>query len=271
MHPFLGHPEYVKRAHLPIAERLRELRKPEVKAALVGDGTIRTDGLPEDAPIPPAMVQFLVGSTFKMFAMGGGHEYEPDPDTSISARAKATGRKESELVCDALMDLDGKGLVYFPLFGYATGNFEAIRETMLHPQTGISLADGGAHCGAICDASTPTFMLVHWVRDRSRGERVPLEFAVKRQTLDTAQQYGLRDRGALLAGRKADVNLIDFENLGLTAPEVRHDFPAGGRRLFQGATGYRATIVSGQVVYENGEATGLLPGVLLRGEQDPRA
>jgi N-acyl-D-aspartate/D-glutamate deacylase len=271
VHPFLGHPEYVKRAHLPIEERLRELRKPEVKAALVGDGTIRTDGLPEDAPIPPAMVRFLVGSTFKMFAMGGGHEYEPDPDTSISARAKASGRKESELVYDALMDQGGNGFIYFPLFGYATGNFEAIRETMLHPQTGISLADGGAHCGAICDASTPTFMLVHWVRDRSRGERVPLEFAVKRQTQDTAWQYGLRDRGALLPGLKADVNLIDFENLGLTPPEVRHDFPAGGRRLFQGATGYRATIVSGQVVYENGEATGALPGVLLRGEQGRRA
>jgi N-acyl-D-aspartate/D-glutamate deacylase len=271
VHPFLGHPEYVKRAHLPIEERLRELRKPEVKAALVGDGTIRTDGLPEDAPIPPAMVRFLVGSTFKMFAMGGGHEYEPDPDTSISARARASGRKESELVYDALMDQGGNGFIYFPLFGYATGNFEAIRETMLHPQTGISLADGGAHCGAICDASTPTFMLVHWVRDRSRGERVPLEFAVKRQTQDTAWQYGLRDRGALLPGLKADVNLIDFENLGLTPPEVRHDFPAGGRRLFQGATGYRATIVSGQVVYENGEATGALPGVLLRGEQGRRA
>jgi N-acyl-D-aspartate/D-glutamate deacylase len=271
VHPFLGHPEYVKLAPLPLDARLRELRKPEVKAALIGDGTIRTDGLPEDAPIPPAMAQFLVGSTFKMFAMGGGHEYEPDPATSISARAKAMGRRESELVYDALMDQGGKGLLYFPLFGYATGSFDAIRETMLHPQTGLSLADGGAHCGAICDASTPTFMLMHWVRDRSRGERVPLEFAVRCQTLDTALQYGLRDRGALLPGLKADLNVIDFENLSLTAPEVRHDFPAGGRRLFQGATGYRATIVSGALVYENGEATGVLPGQLIRGEQDPRA
>ncbi len=268
VHPFLGHPEYVKRASLPIAERLRELRKPEVKALLIGDGTIRTDGLPKDAPIPPAMVQFLVASTHKMFAMGTGHEYEPDPaQDSIAARAKAAGKGEAELIYDALMDLDGRGLLYFPLFGYATGNFEAIRETMLHPQTGISLADGGAHCGAICDASTPTYLLMHWVRDRSRGERIPLEFAVRRQTRDTAEQYGLHDRGVLAPGWLADVNVIDFENLTLTPPEVRYDFPAGGRRIHQGAAGYRATLKRGQVVYENGEATGALPGGLIRGEQ----
>jgi N-acyl-D-aspartate/D-glutamate deacylase len=269
VHPFLGHPEWVRVARLPAAERLRELRRPEVKARLIGDGSVRTDALPENAPIPPAMVRFLVASTHKMFAMGSGHEYEPDPREAISSRAQASGHSEAELIYDALMELDGRGLLYFPLFGYAQGNFEAIRETMLNPSTGISLADGGAHCGAICDASTPTYMLMHWVRDRSRGERIPLEFAVRCQTLDTAQQYGLRDRGVLAPGLKADVNVIDFENLGLTAPEVRYDFPAGGRRLYQGATGYRATLVSGEVVFEHDEATGALPGQLIRGEQDP--
>jgi N-acyl-D-aspartate/D-glutamate deacylase len=267
VHPFLGHPDYVKLARLPIDERLRELRKPEVKAQLIGDGAIRTDGLPKDAPIPPAMVQFLVGSTHKMFAMGTGHEYEPDPSCSIAGRATASGALESELVYDALMDLDGRGLLYFPLFGYATGCFDAIRETMMNPSAGLSLADGGAHCGAICDASTPTYMLMHWARDRSRGERIPLEFAVRRQTHDTAKQYGLHDRGLLAPGMKADVNVIDFENLTLTAPEVRYDFPANGRRLHQGARGYKTTIASGQVIFENGEATGALPGQLLRGEQ----
>jgi N-acyl-D-aspartate/D-glutamate deacylase len=269
VHPFLGHPEWVRVARLPAAQRLRELRRPEVKARLIGDGSVRTDALPENAPIPPAMVRFLVASTHKMFAMGSGHEYEPDPREAISSRAQASGHSEAELIYDALMELDGRGLLYFPLFGYAQGNFEAIRETMLNPSTGISLADGGAHCGAICDASTPTYMLMHWVRDRSRGERIPLEFAVRCQTLDTAQQYGLRDRGVLAPGLKADVNVIDFENLGLTAPEVRYDFPAGGRRLYQGATGYRATLVSGEVVFEHDEATGALPGQLIRGEQDP--
>jgi N-acyl-D-amino-acid deacylase len=267
VHPFYGHPDYVRLRKLPIEERLRELRRPEVKAKLIEGGKVRTDGLPADAPIPPAMLQFLVASTFKMFAMGRGHEYEPDPSASISACAQATGRGEAELIYEAMMDLDGRGLLYFPLFGYSTGNFDAIRETMMNPSTGLSLADGGAHCGAICDGSTPTFMLMHWVRDRSRGERVPLEFMVRRQTLDTARQHGLHDRGVLAAGMKADVNLIDFDALTLTPPEVRYDFPAGGRRLFQGASGYRATIASGQVTFENGEATGTLPGQLIRGEQ----
>jgi N-acyl-D-aspartate/D-glutamate deacylase len=267
VHPFIGHPDYVKLMELPIDARLRELRKPETKARLIGDGRIRTDGLPKDAPIPPAMVQFLVASTHKMFAMGTGHEYEPDPSVSIAGRSATEGKPESELVYDALMDLDGRGLLYFPLFGYATGSFDAIRETMMNPSTGLSLADGGAHCGAICDASTPTYMLMHWVRDRSRGERVPLEFAVRRQTYDTAKQYGLHDRGVLAPGMKADVNVIDFEHLTLTSPEVRYDFPANGRRLHQGAVGYKTTIASGQVIFEDGEATGALPGKLLRGEQ----
>ncbi|MBW2245504.1 MAG: amidohydrolase family protein, partial [Deltaproteobacteria bacterium] len=267
VHPFLGHPDYQKLARLSIDERRRELRKPEVRALLVAGGEVRTEGLPANAPIPPAFLQFLVGCTEKMFPMGDGNEYEPDPSDSIAGRAKATGRTPAELIYDAMMDQDARGLLYFPLFGYANGNFEAILETLRHPQTGLSLSDGGAHCGAICDAGTPTYMLMHWVRDRSRGERLPLEFVVQRQTRDTAHQYGMFDRGVLAPGLKGDVNVIDFENLGLTAPEMRHDFPANGRRLYQGAKGYRATIVSGQVIFENGEATGLLPGRLIRGEQ----
>jgi N-acyl-D-aspartate/D-glutamate deacylase len=166
-----------------------------------------------------------------------------------------------------MMAEEGQGLLYFPLFGYAGGDFEAIRETILHPQTGLSLADGGAHCGAICDAGIPTFMLTHWARDRNRGERLPLYFVVRRQTWDTAEQYGLRDRGRLAAGFKGDVNVIDFDHLELSRPEVRYDLPAGGRRLFQGASGYKATIVGGEVVFEDGEPTGALPGRLLRGER----
>jgi N-acyl-D-aspartate/D-glutamate deacylase len=267
VHPFLGHPEYVKLSRLPIDERRRELAKPEVKAKLVAGGEVRIDGLPADAPIPAVFLQFLVACTQKMFPMGGGHEYEPDPKDSIAGRAAATGKSQAELIYDAMMDQGGRGMLYFPLFGYANGNFDAILETMRHPQTGLSLADGGAHCGAICDASTPTYMLMHWVRDRSRGERLPLEFVVKRQTADTALQYGLRDRGVLAPGLKGDVNVIDLDKLSLTAPEMRHDFPASGRRLYQGAKGYGATIVSGQVVFEQGEATGALPGRLIRGEQ----
>ena len=249
------------------AERLAALRRPEVKARLLEGGALRIDALPENAPIPAVFLQFLTAATHKMYPMGGGHDYEPDPSQSVAGRVEATGRSAAEIVYDALMDLDGRGLLYFPLFGYATGRVDAIEETLRHPQTGISLADGGAHCGAICDGGTPTFMLMHWVRDRKRGERLPLEFIVRRQTLDTARQYGLDDRGVLAPGMKADVNVIDFDALGLDPPEVRYDFPAGGRRLYQGARGYDATLVSGEVVFEGGEATGALPGRLLRGAQ----
>jgi N-acyl-D-amino-acid deacylase len=267
IHPFLGHPEYVKLMKLPIAERLEALRRPETKAALLEGGELRTDGLPKNAPIPDIFLKFLAGAIQKMYPMGGEHDYEPEPSNSVAGRVESSGRSPAEVVYDALMDQDGKGLLYFPLFGYATSRFDAIEETMLHPQTGLSLADGGAHCGAICDAGTPTFMLMHWVRDRKRGERLPIEFIVKRQTSDTAHQYGLYDRGELKVGLKADVNIIDFDGLGLELPHMRHDFPAGGRRLYQGAHGYRATISSGEVIFENGVATGALPGKLIRGAQ----
>ena len=267
IHPFLGHPEYVKVMKLPIAERLEVLRRPEIKAAMLDGGELRTDALPKNAPIPDVFLKFLAGATQKMYPMGAGHDYEPDPSNSVAGRVASSGRSPAEVVYDALMDLDGKGLLYFPLFGYATSRFDAIEETMLHPQTGLSLADGGAHCGAICDAGTPTFMLMHWARDRTRGKRLPVEFVVKRQTRDTAHQYALFDRGELKVGLKADVNIIDFEKLGLESPHMRHDFPAGGRRLYQGAFGYRATISSGQVIFENGQPTGALPGKLIRGAQ----
>jgi N-acyl-D-aspartate/D-glutamate deacylase len=137
----------------------------------------------------------------------------------------------------------------------------------MHPQTVLGLSDGGAHCGIICDASLPTYMLTHWVRDRSRGERIPLEQVVRMQTRNTAALFGLGDRGALAPGLRADVNVIDFENLRIAPPEVVFDLPANGRRMVQHASGYRMTIQSGQVIYEDGKPTGPLPGKLLRGPQ----
>ena len=268
VHPFIGHPTYQAIAKLPIAERLDQLRKPEVRAQMVEGDTIRMDGLSDKIPVPPAFLRFLLNAHFKMYPMGVRSDYEPDPSTSIKGVSERTGTKPAELIYDALMDQDGAGLIYFPLFGYADGNLDAILETMRHPQTGLSLADGGAHCGTICDGGTPTFMLMHWVRDRVRGEKLPLEFVVRRQTRDTAVQYGLRDRGLLAPGMKADLNVIDFENLGLTHPEVRFDLPANGKRLFQAARGYRATVVSGEVTLENDELTGALPGRLIRGERE---
>ncbi len=264
VHPFVLKPEFRAVAHLPREQMLAELRRDEVRRALV-EGDPIPEVIPEDSVVPVHFLQFLLSSYSKMFPLGTEQDYEPPQERSIASLAATTGKKPLELAYEAMMADEGHGLLYFPLFGYAHTNLEAIRETMLHPQTGLSLADGGAHCGAICDAGIPTFMLTYWARDRSRGERLPLEFLVKRQTRDTALQYGLGDRGLLAPGCKADVNVIDFDRLRLTRPEVRFDLPAGGRRLFQGAEGYRATIASGQVTFEHDHATGALPGTLVRG------
>ena len=147
---------------------------------------------------------------------------------------------------------------------YVEYDFEAVRELMTHPRTVLGLSDGGAHCGLICDASMPTFLLTHWARDRRRGERIPIEQAVRLQTSNTASVYGLADRGVIVPGKKADLNLIDFDRLALHAPEMVFDLPAGGRRLVQHVDGYRATIVSGEVTFEDGEPTGAMPGKLVR-------
>jgi N-acyl-D-amino-acid deacylase len=155
----------------------------------------------------------------------------------------------------------------FPLANFSEGNHDAVREMNLAEGTVPGLSDGGAHCGVICDASFPTYMLTHWVRDRERGERLALEYVVQRQSRDTARQVGLQDRGTLEPGMLADVNVIDFENLTLRAPEMAYDLPAGGRRLIQRAEGYRATIKRGQVIYRDGQATGSMPGQLIRGPQ----
>jgi len=267
-HPFVLHPEFRRLSHLGPAEMLAELRRPEVRAAILTGDPI-PDPPPTDTVVPIFFLQFLLSSFSKMFPLVGDADYEPTADRSLGAQSSATGRPALELAYDAMMADDGRGLLYFPLFGYSGCSFEAIRETMLHPQTGLSLADGGAHCGVICDAGIPTFMLSYWARDRRRGERLPLEFVVRRQTWDTAAQYGLRDRGLLAPGYKADVNVIDYERLRLTRPEVRYDLPAGGRRLFQGAEGYRATVVTGEVTFENGEPSGAIPGSLLRGVRGP--
>ena len=156
-------------------------------------------------------------------------------------------------------------MLYLPVLNYSQGSLEPAREMLLHPRAAMGLADGGAHCGTICDASMPTFMLTHWTRDRTRGELLPLEWVVKKQTHDTAELYGLRDRGTLEEGMVADVNLIDYDRLQIGSPIVVDDLPAGGRRLIQRATGYVATVKSGAVTFEEGEDTGARPGRLLRG------
>ncbi len=262
LHPFVGHATYREIAHLPLAERVVRLRDPETRRRM----------LSEQVAFDNPVLAYLATAFHKLFPLGDPPEYEPAADTSIAAVARRRGVSPEEIAYDLMLERNGRELLYLPFLNYSGFDFEPIREMLLHPRTVIGLADGGAHCGVICDASTPTFLLTHWARDRHRGGRLPLEHLVRRQTRDTARLYGLHDRGTLEPGMKADVNLIDVDALALAPPEMVFDLPAQGRRLIQRARGYRATIVSGDVVAEQGEVTGALPGRLLRGPQAaPRA
>jgi N-acyl-D-amino-acid deacylase len=258
-HPFLFHESYREIAHLPLEERVRRMRDPDLRARMLGER-------PQTAN---PMLAFVLQSFHKLFPLGDPPDYEPAPEKSVAAIAKRSGRRPEEIAYDLLLQRGGRELLYFPILNYADGDFEPIREMLLHPQAVLGLSDGGAHCGLICDASMPTFMLTHWVRDRSRGPRLPLEFVVRAQTRETARLFGLLDRGEVAPGMLADLNVIDFDALALDAPEMVYDLPASGRRLVQRAHGYRATVKRGQLISERGEPTPALPGRLLRGAQPP--
>jgi N-acyl-D-aspartate/D-glutamate deacylase len=256
-HPFSTHPTFQEIAELPLPERVARLRDPEIRRRILAEE-------PNHA-MPVAM--FIASRFDRLFQLGDPPDYEPEPERSVAATAKREGRGPQAVAYDWLLEREGRELLYFPLLNYSNGDFEPIREMLLHPNAVLGLSDGGAHCGIICDASTPTFLLTHWVRDRRRGERLPLEWAVRLQTRNTARLFGLEDRGMLAPGLKADLNLIDLERLHIDPPEMQFDLPADGRRLVQRARGYRATIKSGEPIYEDGEPTGALPGRLIRGPQ----
>ncbi|MGO8872522.1 MAG: N-acyl-D-amino-acid deacylase family protein [Acidimicrobiales bacterium] len=213
----------------------------------------------------PATAERMEQAFRTTFTLGSPPEYEPGPERSLVGVAAATGRTPLSVAYDAMLEDEGRGLLYVPILNYSDGDLEPAREMLLHPRSASGLGDGGAHCGVICDASQPTFMLTHWTRDRVRGERLPLEWTVKKQTHDTARLYGLGDRGTIEVGALADLNLIDYDHLQLGNPEVVADLPAGGRRLLQGATGYVETIKSGVTTFADGKETGARPGTLLRG------
>jgi N-acyl-D-amino-acid deacylase len=259
VHPLVANPAYQAIAGLPLAERMKKLADPAVRAEIL-ESKASYDNL-------PGPVMLVLQGFHMMFPLGDPPDYEPAPDKSIAAIAKREGREPLEVVYDVMMENEGRGIVYMPLLGYADGDLEPIREMMLHPQSVFSLSDGGAHCGLICDASMPTFLLTHWVRDRSRGDRIPVEQVVEQQTRRTASFYGMEDRGVIAPGMKADVNVIDFDALHIHAPEMVYDLPAEGRRLIQKVDGYRYTVCSGEVIYEDGKPTGALPGKLIRGPQ----
>jgi len=258
--PFLNRPAYAEIAELPLAGRVALLRDPERRRRILG---------PERVGPGSGFGSFIdhPGIFAKLFPMGDPPDYEPGPEKSIAAIAAREGRPAEEVLYDHLLRDGGRELLLLPIFNYSNGSLDPVHEMLLSPDTVVSLGDGGAHCGLICDASLTTFLLTHWVRDRSRGKRVPLELAVKRMTSETARLYGLLDRGVLAPGYKADFNLIDLAGLRLRRPEMAFDLPGGARRLLQRADGYDATILSGEVVMEHGNATGATPGRLLRGAQ----
>ncbi|HET6954785.1 MAG TPA: amidohydrolase family protein [Acidimicrobiales bacterium] len=255
-HPFMLHAAYAPLADLPLAERVARLRQPEVRAAILGERI-------ED----PDVAAFIDTAWEWTFPLGDPPDYEPPPDHSVAARARREGRDPAAVAYDLLLGRDGRALLYMPLGGYARGDLRALAELLVQPDVVLGLGDGGAHCGLLCDASVPTYMLTHWVRDRSRGERLPLELAVNLQTRRTAELFGFRDRGLLAAGHLADINVIDLDRLRLAAPEMAYDLPAGGRRLVQRSRGYVATVKRGVVVRDHDEATGARPGRLVRGPQ----
>ncbi|MCR9096173.1 MAG: amidohydrolase family protein [bacterium] len=243
----------------PLEQRVENLRKPEVRAAILAE-------VPQ-AEAPNPLIGEIVSSFHKLFPMSDPVDYEPAPEDSVEGIAKREGRSPQEVAYDLMLENEGQALLYHPLFNYLPGNLDYVEKMLEHPHTVFGLSDGGAHCGVLCDASFPTTLIQHWGRDRSRGKKLPLERLVRMQTKETAELVGLFDRGVLAPGYKADVNVIDFEGLTLHPPTVVYDLPADGRRLVQRATGYEKTIVSGKVAFEGGEPTGVLGGKLIRGSQ----
>ncbi|MCA9514040.1 MAG: amidohydrolase family protein [Myxococcales bacterium] len=268
-HPFVAYPSWIQMMGQPWEVQRAKLLDPAFKAKLLSEK--RVDLRQFAAMVSRAydwdFVDFLTTSFDKMYPHGSGIEYEPRESESVAAIAAATGKRPEEVAYDALAANGGEGMLYFPLFNYADKDLELLRELHAHPSTRMGLSDAGAHCGAVCDGGMPTFMLTHWTRDRTRGDRLPLEHIVRRQTMDTARTYGLLDRGVLAPGYLADVNLIDYDNLRFMEPGIAFDLPSNARRLVQRATGYVATVKRGEVILKDGKPTGALPGQLIRGAQ----
>ncbi|WP_158746197.1 amidohydrolase family protein [Acidisphaera sp. L21] len=257
--PFMARHGFVELANLPLAERLARLRDPSVRAAILAEPNSEA----VLSRLPP-LNRAIVTKWEHLFLLGDPPDYEPPPERSVAVMATKAGVDPAAFAYDYLTGEDGNRTLFFPAVNYVHGDLEPVREMMLDPATVLGLSDGGAHCGVICDASMPTFTLTHWVRDRTRGPRLPLEWMVKRQTSDTATYFGFTDRGRLAPGLKADINIIDLQNLRLHHPELVFDLPAGGKRLIQRVDGYRATLVSGVPIFEDGVETGARPGKLVR-------
>lgn len=277
LNPLAAHPLYQQFADLPLDEIVAKLKDPDIRRAILaedmgnrGEGDdnplLRQANAASDQATENPVHRFANAVGHKIFPQGDRPNYEPMEEESLKGCAEANGVKPAEILYDELIKKDGKCFLYYALFNYAYGNLDHVPELVQSPRTLLGLGDGGAHVAVICDASFTTFMLTHWTRDRDRAQ-LDLPWVIKAQTRDNALAMGLKDRGLLQPGYKADINVIDMDTLNIHLPEMAYDLPADGKRLLQRADGYVATIVSGEVVYENGDATGALPGKLVRGPQ----
>ncbi len=260
VHPFRFKPSWAEIEGLPWDQQLAKLKDPAFKARMVSEESV----IPESDIAD--FLNIVANGWFTHYEMDPDFNYEPTADESVLARATAAGQSAAEYGYDLLMKDEGKGFIYFPILNYRDGNLDFLEDLQASDDTVNSLSDGGAHCGTICDAASPTFMLQHWVRDRKKA-RISLEVAIKRQCRDTAILYGLHDRGLVMPGMLADLNVIDMDRLKLGKPWLAFDLPAGGKRLLQKADGYVATIKSGQVTFREGVMQGATPGIVIRGPQ----
>ena len=279
LHPFIGHPSYKDISHLPLNERLSIMRDPAFKQKILNESPSFREDLQkaakeqksnktkEEIKAEAEIGKKLISNYETQFILSDPPNYEPTREDSIAYLAEQRNQSEEEVIYDELIKDDGKSLIYACFTPYENHKLKFV-ETFYKLKSSVAGgSDGGAHCGLICDASMPTTNLSHWARDRSAGNKIPLELIIRKQTKDTAETYGLFDRGEIKTGMIADINIIDFEKLNVSLPKMIFDLPKGGKRLVQESFGYLATIKSGEVVYENGQATGTLPGKVIRGKQ----
>jgi N-acyl-D-aspartate/D-glutamate deacylase len=257
INPFITHAAFQPIKDKPLAEKVKAMKDPAFRAAILAESAERERA----HPLARGIMAFE-----RMFPLGNPPNYEPAKETSIAAIAARSNRSAADIAYDLLLEDDGRAFLFAPFANYADYNLDPCGEMIAHKDCVMGLGDGGAHVGIISDANFVTYLLTHWGRDRAKG-RFDLGFLVKRQTHDTAKAVGLNDRGVIAPGMKADLNVIDMDALEVEAPSMAYDLPAGGKRLLQGAKGYDATIVSGEVIYRKGQPTGALPGKLIRGPQ----
>lgn len=259
LNPFIMHSTFREIGHAPLEKQVEALKDPAFRARLLAEEPTYPEG---------EIITLLCTGYHKMFELGNPVNYEPEPKNSVAAKAEQSGKDPREVILDMMLQDNGNALMYFPLMNYLEGSLDHVHTMLTHPNTAFGLGDGGAHVGIICDASFPTTLLTHWTRDRTRGPKLPIEWVIHGQTQKNAELVGLKDRGVLQVGMRADINVIDYDNLTLFPPTIVHDLPAGGKRLIQRAKGYTATLVNGEVAFREGEPTGILGGKLIRGAQE---